>query len=331
MRTRVRKHCLAEPDLSYLLGARGTVRAIGHEDGPEPPSDGIARYRSPEGSYRYVYYVDGAAISALQVMTRDKRTARVANVWTARQARRRGYASALLQQARRDFRKVEHSDDLSSDAAAWVERVGEATAPPDLGRELKCSTGGEEIHRGQWDGYVVAYDDRDARREYPLGRLDWQSWRDGDVERFRVKYIEVRPDLRRRNIATRLYKKLFDSEGITAKDLVNASLTPDGAAFRSGARLGERWSVGHSVRVEPGAHTLSDEAILQAIWDLGDADYAAGFARADTLALAQHFGVEPTAMLRRMQRLAHDGRVSRVRDTLSRTGRRRVGWQQWET
>lgn len=111
--------------------------------------------------------------------------------------------------------------------------------PDDLGRELKFSTGGEELHRGQWDGYVVAYDARDARREHPLGRLDWQSWKEGGVERFRVKYVEVRPDLRRRGVATRLYKKLFDSEGITAKDLVPASLTPEGAAFRGGARLGE--------------------------------------------------------------------------------------------
>ncbi len=116
---------VAEPDLSYLLAPRGRARAIGHEDGPEPPTDGIARYRSPHGSYRYVYYVDGVAVSALQVMTRDKRHGRVANVWTAPQARRHGYATALLQQARRDLKTVEHSDDLSTDAVAWVGRVGE--------------------------------------------------------------------------------------------------------------------------------------------------------------------------------------------------------------
>ena len=116
---------VAEPDLSYLLAPSGRTRAIGHEDGPEPPTDGIARYRSPHGSYRYVYYVDGVAVSALQVMTRDKRYGRVANVWTAPQARRHGYATALLQQARRDLKTVEHSDDLSTDAVAWVGRVGE--------------------------------------------------------------------------------------------------------------------------------------------------------------------------------------------------------------
>ena len=118
-----------EPNLSYLLGPKGTIRAIGHEDGPDPPRDGIARYRSPEGSYRYVYYVRGEPVSALQVMTRDKKHARVANAWTAPRARRHGYASKLLQQARRDFKTVEHSDDQSPDAVAWIGRVGETTSP----------------------------------------------------------------------------------------------------------------------------------------------------------------------------------------------------------
>jgi hypothetical protein len=115
-----------EPNLSYLLGPMGTIRAIGHEDGPEPPTNGIARYRSEHGSYRYVYYVRGEPVSAIQVMARDKKHGRVANVWTAPHARRNGYATKLIQQARKDFKTVEHSDALSADAVAWIDRVGEA-------------------------------------------------------------------------------------------------------------------------------------------------------------------------------------------------------------
>lgn len=137
-----------EPDLSYLLGPRGAVRAIGPEDGPEPPAHGIARYRSPHGSTRYVYYVDGAPVSALQVTSRDRRHARVANVWTAPHARRRGYATLLLQRARRDFKTVEHSDDLSPDARAWIERVGEAGL-----REARGSWAVVWLQGGEWVPY----------------------------------------------------------------------------------------------------------------------------------------------------------------------------------
>ena len=87
----------------------------------------------------------------------------------------------------------------------------------------------------------MAYDARDKRYETPLGRLDWQSWKewvgDEQVERYRIKMVEVRPELRRRGIATRLYRELFKREGIKASDLVHAMVTPEGEAFRRGARL----------------------------------------------------------------------------------------------
>jgi GNAT superfamily N-acetyltransferase len=121
-----------------------------------------------------------------------------------------------------------------------------AHPPSDLGRELAFTSGGDQLYRGQWDGWIAAYDARDRDRELPLGRLDWQSWKDWTdddppvkVERFRVKMVEVRPNLRRHGIATNLYKELFKQEGITVADLVPASLTPEGAAFRKGAQLRE--------------------------------------------------------------------------------------------
>lgn len=83
------------------------------------------------------------------------------------------------------------------------------------------------------------------------------------------------------------------------------------------------------IRLREG-QSIQDDAILQAIYDLGDVDYAAGFDRATTEELAAYFGIDPGAMLRRMQQLARAGQVYRSRDTLSRSGRKRVGWQSWE-
>jgi len=114
----------------------------------------------------------------------------------------------------------------------------------DVGRNLKFTTGGDQLHRGQWDGWITAYDARDKQYDTPLGRLDWQSWTEwsdkdppSEVERYRVKMVEVRPDMRRRGIATRLYRELFRKEGISAANLVPAMVTPEGEAFRRGARL----------------------------------------------------------------------------------------------
>ena len=109
---------------------------------------------------------------------------------------------------------------------------------------LKFTTGGDALYRGQWDGWIVAYDARDKSYERPLGRLDWQSWKEWTndeppkhVERYRVKMVEVEPSCRRHGIATDLYKKLFEQEGITEAELVAVSQTPEGAAFRKGARF----------------------------------------------------------------------------------------------
>jgi hypothetical protein len=122
-----RKFMSNDPDLSYLLGPPGKVPHIGQETG-EPINHGIAKYDSPHGSHRYVYYHDGQAVSAIQVVSQDKRSgARVANVFTHPDFRRQRFATQLLQQAKSDFRSVgfppEH--ERSDSANKWLGGITE--------------------------------------------------------------------------------------------------------------------------------------------------------------------------------------------------------------
>ncbi len=116
-------------DLSYLLAPPGTTPQIGDETG-RTRRDGVSRFRSPHGSFRYVLYEQGEPLSALQVMARKPPKkgpwkARIANVYTATGHRRRGLARRLLASARRDFDEVEHAaHDLSSEGARWKDSVG---------------------------------------------------------------------------------------------------------------------------------------------------------------------------------------------------------------
>jgi len=88
----------SDTDLAYLLGEPGQVPHIGTESGARV-EDGIAKYVSPAGSTRYVRYVGGAPVAALQVMSRDGRVGTIANVFTDTTGRRKGYATELLRQA----------------------------------------------------------------------------------------------------------------------------------------------------------------------------------------------------------------------------------------
>jgi predicted GNAT family acetyltransferase len=110
--------------LAVYLGDPGTVPGIGLKRGKKPTS-GIARYKSPHGSVRYVWYEHGAPLAALQVVTRDGKKATIANVYTVSARRREGLAAALLARARRDFATVEHAAEahLSATGRAWREKI----------------------------------------------------------------------------------------------------------------------------------------------------------------------------------------------------------------
>jgi GNAT superfamily N-acetyltransferase len=112
-----------EPDLAYLLGPAGTIPQIGPEKQIGNASDGSVKFLSPHGSYRYVYYIEGKPVSALQIVSKDGRNGNVANVYTTPEYRRQGLASKLLDRARQGFESIIHSKDLSTLGAMWKNKV----------------------------------------------------------------------------------------------------------------------------------------------------------------------------------------------------------------
>lgn len=111
-----------EQALVDLLAPVGKSKLIGTEKGKQK-DDGVSRFDNDFGSTRYIFSEGGKPVSVLQVMRTSDGGARIANVYTSPEARRKGYASRLMDQARKDFKKVIHSDDLSVDGAAWANAV----------------------------------------------------------------------------------------------------------------------------------------------------------------------------------------------------------------
>jgi len=107
-----------------LLSDPGKFPLAGPERG-QKVFDGISRYVSPHGSYRYVRYVDGVAVAALQVMSRDGKYGQAANVYTHPEFRRQGYATELWRQAQRDFKKLVQApeSDRSQAGVAWSQAI----------------------------------------------------------------------------------------------------------------------------------------------------------------------------------------------------------------
>jgi hypothetical protein len=117
---------LKDDPMSVTLVGPGRNPAIGPEKG-KATINGIAKFTSPYGSVRYLYYVDGVAASALQVVSQDGEHAIIANVYTALAHRRKSLARKLLDRAKKDF-SVEHAKEhsLSDEGRAWRDEVDEA-------------------------------------------------------------------------------------------------------------------------------------------------------------------------------------------------------------
>ena len=111
-----------------LLAPAGKSAAIGQEKGEIKPN-GISRLVSAYGSTRYVFSENGKPLSVLQIMSRDGEHGVIANVYTVPEARRRHLAFALITMAKRDFKTIEHNDDLTHDGAAWASAVEEGREP----------------------------------------------------------------------------------------------------------------------------------------------------------------------------------------------------------
>lgn len=113
-----------EIPLAQTLHRPGKHPAIGAERG-KAKDNGIGKHVSPHGSTRYLYYENGRVVSGLQVMSRDGKQAKVANVYTHESHRRKGLAKQLLDRARKDFDHVEHADEqhLSEEGRQWRDAV----------------------------------------------------------------------------------------------------------------------------------------------------------------------------------------------------------------
>ena len=110
-------------NISYLLDPIGKIPMIGYESIDKRTSPEIAIYKSPHGSYRLIYHINGTPASALQLVTSDGINAHVANAYTAPEARRKHLATQLLNKAKTMFKNVTFSNHRSDDGANWVNSV----------------------------------------------------------------------------------------------------------------------------------------------------------------------------------------------------------------
>ena len=112
---------LETEDLRYLLSPPGQTGQIGSEQTfGDDSEDGIVKYVSPQGSYRYVYLINKKPVSALQVVSSDGVNGIIANVFTKPDFRRHGFAKKLFQMAQQDFTSVQHSKHVGDMGAAWI-------------------------------------------------------------------------------------------------------------------------------------------------------------------------------------------------------------------
>lgn len=115
---------LESEDLRGLLADAGQTPQIGAEKIERPKtSNGIAKYVSPHGSIRYVRYLNATPVSILQLVTRDGKSCKIANVYTPPQFRRQHLAAELLNLARTEYQSISHSHDLTDDGMAWKNSV----------------------------------------------------------------------------------------------------------------------------------------------------------------------------------------------------------------
>ena len=119
-----------------LLKPKGQAANIGFEKGAVK-KDGIAKFTSPNGSTRYVMMDGGEPVSALQIMSRDGKDGVISNVFTLPSNQKKGLASKLMGKAKKDFKSIKHSDELTEQGARFANSVeGASQVPTDAGKTL---------------------------------------------------------------------------------------------------------------------------------------------------------------------------------------------------
>jgi len=117
------KQFMEETDLSYLLAPPSTVLQIGKEKTVSETNDGICEYVSREGSYRYVYKIEGLAVSVLQVVSKEKGRAIMSNIYTLPEFRRHHLATKLYTHAKARFTTLDDPAQFSDLGQTWRKNV----------------------------------------------------------------------------------------------------------------------------------------------------------------------------------------------------------------
>jgi predicted GNAT family acetyltransferase len=267
-------------DLSYLLLPVGQTQQIGAEKQDKKSKGGIERYSNKFGSYRYVMVMDDEPVGAIQVMSRDKTKAVIANVYVKPELRRQGIAKNLLVQARKDFDEVVHSNDLSDDGKGFASAVVESiykkiVKEKDLSglhyddtnklsrltqmmmaSDACCDT---ESISGLWSEIDPQYDmsfllPEPEYREYDEDE-DWQydeeEWTEQEMEKRRIadKGISMEEIYKSREELGRLSQQLLAKDGIATK-------SPDG----SGAVV-KVWRCGSTKEIDD-----TDQPVTSVTW-----------------------------------------------------------------
>ena len=124
-----------------LLKPKGQAANIGFEMG-SVKKNGIAKFTSPNGSTRYVMMDGGEPVSALQIMSRDGKDGVISNVFTLPSNQKKGLASKLMSKAKKDFKSIKHSDELTEQGARFANSVeGTSQAPVDVASSIKAFHG----------------------------------------------------------------------------------------------------------------------------------------------------------------------------------------------
>ena len=92
--------------------------------------------------------------------------------------------------------------------------------------------GGDVLHAGQYDAYVVAKIGRKV-----IGRVDFMLWKENGSKKFKIKMVEVDPSYRRGGVATEMYKYMKKNYNLKGSQEEVGFRTDDGSSFRGSVRL----------------------------------------------------------------------------------------------
>lgn len=107
-------------NMQDILAPAGVVPQIGPEKTIYKGQ--ITKLVSPHGSTRYLYLIDDQIVSALQIVSKGKKVGIVARVTTLPEYQRQGFATALLNQARKEFQQILPAEHLSDAGSNWTNK-----------------------------------------------------------------------------------------------------------------------------------------------------------------------------------------------------------------